>query len=180
MATGRSLFSRILRGFAYTVGILIAIAFGIYYAETNNVRSLTSHLPPIDRIEIEFVHVRFETIDKVIATKTLTGAEAQELTNIWRSQNYVYGIEVNCHAPAYRIRFYQKDKLLTEATICFNCHNIYFYKYAGSKKQTDHIEADFGNLFRDSDDNNSTKLRTRLASLFPGHDIESESSKRPN
>src|ERR1700677_3501385 len=73
------------------------------YVLTDNIRSLTAHLPHTDRIEIESVHLNGEEIDGVLATKILTGSENQELENLWRSQNYTYGAEVMCHEPGYRI-----------------------------------------------------------------------------
>ena len=140
---------------------------------------LTSYLPHCDRIEVELVHVNGESIDRVIASKTLTDPEAGQLQAIWRSQDYSYSGHVQCHAPAYRLRFYQGTMFLTEATICFHCHNIYFYKRPnGDASDRTVLDATFGGL----DDANKKYLlfRSYMAGLFPNHNVEDESSKRPN
>jgi hypothetical protein len=140
---------------------------------------LTSYLSHCDRIEVELVHVNFETIDRVIAAKTLTGLEAEKLQAIWRSQDYSYASHVQCHAPAYRVRFYRGANFVTEATVCFHCHNIYFYdRPNGDVSEAPRLDATFGGL----DDTNKKYLQFRdyMAGLFPGHDIETESSQRPN
>ncbi len=140
---------------------------------------LTSYLPPCDRVEVELVHVNFEQIDRVIAEKTLTGADADDLEGLWRSQSYTYFLRVNCHAPAYRIRFYEHGSLLTEATVCFHCQNIYFYKYPGASSH-DYFEAVFGNMDEKHRGEKFEKLKAYLASLFPGHDVEAETSSPRN
>ena len=140
---------------------------------------LTRGLPAVDRIEVELVHVNFETIDRVIAAKTLTGADTEQLREIWRSQDYSFDGHVQCHAPAYRLRFYQGNKFLTEATVCFHCHNTYFYSRPdGAPSKRFLLDATFGAL----DDTNKKYLRFRdyMAGLFPGHDIEAESSQSSN
>jgi hypothetical protein len=140
---------------------------------------LTAHLPPCDRIEVELVHVNFETIDRIIARKTLGGAEAEKLEALWRSQDYSYEGHVQCHAPAYRLRFYRGKSFFTEATVCFHCHNIYFYSRPdGDPSRRFLLDATIGGL----DDTNAKYLRFRdyMAGLFPGHDVEVESSQRSN
>ncbi len=73
-----------------------------------------------------------------------------------------------CHDPIYRLRFYQKDLLLTEATICFHCHNIYFYKYSGAKSPDDFTQVNFGISFDLKNAASSMKrLHTFLDNLFP-------------
>jgi len=184
MAKSRSQIWQILRGIIFAfllivVGLIATFYFWIHYLP-ENVRIVTTHLPSLDRVEVELVHVHFETINKVIATKTLVGPETMDLATIWRNQNYIYGPEVNCHTPGYRIRFYEQDKLLTEATICFHCHNIYFYKYNGSTTQNAPLDVNFGAFMRDADDSQSAKLRAYLANLFPGHSPDVESTDSPN
>jgi hypothetical protein len=110
----------------------------------------------------------------VEATKTLSGNEAKEFVGIWRSQNYFYGVEAACHEPGYRVRFYKNGLLLTEATVCFHCHNIYFYRYPGAKSYKDEAEVVFGSLNPKVTDPAFAKLRTYLSVLFPGHDPEAE------
>jgi len=81
-----------------------------------------------------------------------------------------------CHEPGYRIRSYRQETMLTEATVCFHCHNIYFYKYPGAKTSGEMMEAVFGNM---SDSNPGyLKLRSYLAGLFPGYHVEVGSAQK--
>jgi len=162
------------------IGVLIAGGHRVsevFVPHINELHELTTNLPDVERIEIELVHVNFETIDKVLDSKTLVGAETQELTNLWRSQSYSYDGHVMCHAPLYRIRFYKNNALVTEATVCFHCHNIYFYKYAGAKSSEEPLDATFD---FSRDDQSYTQFRDYLSSLFPHHDVEAESTQKPN
>jgi hypothetical protein len=142
---------------------------------------LTYYLPYPGRIEVELVHIQFETIDRVIAEKTLAGPEADRLTSHWRQQHYhLFSLStVKCHEPAYRIRFYKFGLLLTEATVCFHCHNIYFYRYPGTLTSEQYHEVIFGvdDEMRNEDEQIKA-LAAYLASLFPGHDVETESTQR--
>jgi len=128
----------------------LLFAFGVFAgpptwaAPSPVVISLTKQLPDADKVEIELVHVNFETIDKVIDKKTLQGDQAKKVITGWRSLDFNYDASVECHAPAYRFRFFSHGALLTEATVCFRCHNIYFYKYPGAKSPNDHLEVVFG------------------------------------
>ena len=70
--------SQNLRRVAYFLGAILIILYAIHYVSTSDIRSLTSDLPPIDRVEVELVHVNGETIDRVIAAKTLTNSKAQD------------------------------------------------------------------------------------------------------
>jgi hypothetical protein len=164
----------------FLVITLVLLGAVYWFFEGNPVYCLlTSYLPDCDRIEVELVHVNFESIDRVIATKTLTGPDTKQLQDIWRSQDYSYAGHVMCHAPAYRLRFYLKSKFLTEATVCFHCHNIYFYGSPnGDGSQSPFLDATFGAL---NDTNEKYVLfRDYMAGLFPGHNVEAESSQRPN
>ena len=164
----------------FVVSVLILLGAFYWFFEGNPAdHFLTSYLPHCDRIEVELVHVNFERIDRVIAAKTLTGADADQLRGIWRSQDYSYDGHVQCHAPAYRLRFYRGTRFFTEATVCFHCHNIYFYSRPdGARSKSFLLDATFGGL--DDTNKNYLHFRDYMAGLFPGHDIEAESSKRSN
>ncbi len=82
----------------------------------------------------------------------------------------MYEVEVACHEPGYRVRFYEHGALLTEATVCFHCTNIYFYKYPGATGYKDMAEVVFGTFNPKHNDPAFNKLRTYLSDLFPGHD----------
>ncbi len=84
----------------------------------------TRQLPAIDKVELQKVS-GIERIDKVNATKILTGKEAQAVATLWREQEYG-GTGAACHEPAYAIKFYAKDKAILYVSVCYGCQNIEF------------------------------------------------------
>lgn len=150
-------------GLVYFGTKVTIVRTGGYSAE--ELQPFTTNLPASDRVEIESVSSTFERIDKVLDTKILVGSETNVLENLWKSLNYRYDYSVMCHEPGYRIRFYRNGAFITEATVCFNCDNIYFYDHPQTQAPATHLEANFS-----PDDNNAKKLRAYLGSLFPGHD----------
>ena len=152
--------------------VVTLLASALYYlvwvAPYSNQRLLTVNLPPIDRVQIEAVDSQgSEEVKVILASRDLAGTDAQSFANLWRSQWYGYSKEdqVFCHNPAYRVRFFDKNTLLLEATVCFKCMNIYFLK-------SDLVNDK--NLFTVvfSSGPSSDKFRTYLSRLFPGHDKE--------
>ena len=141
-----------------------ALLYTVYYFSTFDLRQLTSRLPDSDRIEVQTLNTRFESIKGVVATTEVTGPQARELMNIWHTQSYVYEGDVMCHAPGYRMRFYRNGSQLIEVTICFNCHNIYFYKGGAAYRQVI-----LGSLYSMSHSHQdaSPKLHAFLDKLFP-------------
>jgi hypothetical protein len=88
----------------------------------------TRQLPAIDKVEIQKVTGNIEIekfVEKIEATKTLIGNEAQAIATLWREQSYG-GTGAICHSPAYAIKFYAKDHLILYASICYDCQNIGF------------------------------------------------------
>lgn len=128
-------------------------------------RPVTTQLSDVDRVEIEAIFGQETIIDQVVSSKILVGTDTQQIVTLWRSQKYFYGPGALCHSPAYRIRFFKNGALITEATICFHCYNIYFYKYAGAKNPEAPSEVAF-----DVTSEAGKKLRAYLGNLFPGHD----------
>lgn len=126
--------------------ILIAVSalYSSYYLSTLKERSLTSNLPDIDRIEVQSLNTHLGPPNNVVATRELTVPQTQELAHLWRGQSYHYWGGVMCHDPIYRLRFYRKDTLFTEATVCFHCNNIYFYKFPGAKTPDEIMQINFG------------------------------------
>ena len=57
------------------------------------------------------------------------------MAQLWRKQSFVSDSPI-CHNPGYAIKFYDRDKLLVYATLCWECNNIEFLtpkleKYVG-------------------------------------------------
>ena len=171
---------RALKALACLLVLTILAIFLVSYCSVVDVKDLTANLPNVDRIEIESVQANDTYVDKVLGTRTLTGSKAQEFTDIWRSQSYIYDISAACHEPGYRIRFYKNHFLITEATICFHCQNIYFYRYKLAVIPGTHLEATMGSPKSLLNPSNYKKLQDYLSNLFPGHDVETESAQKPN
>src|SRR6185369_4163963 len=85
---------------------------------------VTTKLPAIDKVELQKVSGEF-SIDKVLATKTLQGREAQRAARLWRSQRYG-GRDYACHLPVYAIKFFSGGKLIAYASVCWECDNLVF------------------------------------------------------
>ena len=104
--------------------------------DTPFLQSVTN-LPTVDKVEIlaiESIRTNRKDIDctqpdivcsnfpgKVLASKTLSGEDANKISKLWRSLKNGNG--AGCFAPAYVLRFYQKDKLLLMTDVCFQCCN---------------------------------------------------------
>ncbi len=87
---------------------------------------LTRNLPAIDKVEILKFRAEGDLWRGEIETsKTLKGAEAQNLASLWRQQSYNRGMAA-CHNPAYGIKFFSGEKLLVYASLCWDCNNIGF------------------------------------------------------
>lgn len=147
--------------------LLIASAIALYvayYFSTFEQRQLTSNLPEADRVEVQTLDTHFETIKGVVATTEVTGPKVQELMHIWHTQPYDYEGRMMCHEPAYRVRFFRSGSLITEATVCFHCRNIYFYKNGAAYQ-----EAILGSVYSlvHNDRDAGSELHAFLDKLFP-------------
>lgn len=60
---------------------------------------------------------------------------AQEIARLWRE--LPYSEQMRCHIPPFGLRFYNNGSLLLQASICWQCNNIFgeaggekiFYKF---------------------------------------------------
>lgn len=83
-------------------------------------------LPEIDKVELFKLEKNGDLwTGKFTAQKALNGAAAKQVAQLWRTQSYS-GNDVICHNPGYAIKFYQQEKLLVYATLCWDCDNIEF------------------------------------------------------
>jgi len=152
----------LLAPFTVSISANDAVQSGAFRVSTT--KDLTENMPDADRIEVSALENSDHDTYKIVGTKVLEGSSTATLLHLWRTQQYRYNCMVNCHEPGFRVRFYQAHTLLTEATICFKCHNIYFYKSAGASSEFSVV---FNLQEKDSDPD---PLHNYLASLFPGHD----------
>jgi hypothetical protein len=70
----------------------------------------------------------------------LSGADAQRISELWRS--LPPGEQARCHVPPFGLRFYSRGRLLAQGSICWRCNNIHgeamgetlFYEFDASHK----------------------------------------------
>ena len=107
---------------------------------THGVHAVTSSLPSCDRVEVfhldgmssggaatDFPVRPYGTgaYSRILDHKTLTGADAESLAALWRSQTFGWKYQALCHEPAYGFRFYRGSSLQFETSVAFNCNNFY-------------------------------------------------------
>jgi hypothetical protein len=119
---------------------IFGIAFFVFgqsrdYQGNAEAKPFTRDLPNIDKIELLKLEKKGDLwTGEIEASKTIEGDEAQKFAKLWRQQNYE-PISAICHLPAYAVKFYAKDKLLTYATLCWDCNNIGFEEPKLNKTQ---------------------------------------------
>ncbi len=57
-----------------------------------------------------------------LLTKTITGAEALRLAQLWRSLEPGGG--AGCFAPGYQLRFKNREQVVLISNVCFHCCNV--------------------------------------------------------
>jgi hypothetical protein len=112
---------------------------------THRVNDSTVSLPNCDRLEV--FHLDGETssdtstgfpvrpyngYSRILDRKTLTGADAESLAALWRSQTFGWEYQAMCHSPGYGFRFYRGSSLTFETSVCFHCSNFYVTALGGS------------------------------------------------
>jgi hypothetical protein len=111
----------------------------------------TRNLPVVDKIELLKLKLQDDRWDgRIAASKVLKGTEAQKLASLWRRQTYTSSLAA-CHEPAYAIKFYSRERLITYASICWSCNSIYFItpnlhrtqSFAGGDKRGDQLSEIF-------------------------------------
>jgi hypothetical protein len=54
------------------------------------------------------------------------GELAQQVASLWRKLKP--GESARCHMPPFGLRFYFKEKLILQASICWECDNMYIWQ----------------------------------------------------
>jgi hypothetical protein len=138
-----------------------------YYAHCAN--SVTRSLPRCDRVEVfhlggesesdastGFPVWPYEDFSPILDRKTLTGADAESLGALWRSQTFGWEYQALCHTPVYGFRFYRGTTLKFETSLCFHCSNFYVTTLGGS-----------GWWGFDTKTSQASNLLARLQQIFP-------------
>ena len=133
------------------------------------VTSTPASLPAIDEIDVVDISGLYvdpgEFVSNSVGAPSVraAGVDAQQIAELWRT--LPLGEQARCHMPALGLRFFSADgRAVQEASICFQCSNI--YGRAG--------DADLFYEF-DSESEIAQKLRSFLQQVI-GHPLEEEPS----
>jgi hypothetical protein len=102
------------------------LSFGISFSGYGQISSAqyTRNLPQVDKVELFKLKKRGDVwTGEFTAEKTVLRSEAEKLAQLWRKQSFV-SVSPSCHNPGYAIKFYNQDKMLVYATLCWDCDNI--------------------------------------------------------
>jgi hypothetical protein len=101
------------------------LSFGIFFSGCVPAAQ-TRNLPQVDKVELFKLKKRGDIwTGEFTAQKTVVQNEAEKVAQLWRKQSFDSD-DVICHNPGYAIKFYNRDKLLVYATLCWGCDNIEF------------------------------------------------------
>ena len=127
------------------LALIVAIGLGVWKRREIqdgvwriSLRSSTIALPRCDRVEVYhldpyadvdagFPNRPHNTFIKVLEQRTLKGRQAEELTELWRSQTFAERpgqYQALCHDPVFGLKFYRGSVLKFETTVCFDCGNF--------------------------------------------------------
>ena len=152
-------------------GLLICWAAAVSSGQSrfhgnSEARPYTLDLPPIDKVELIKLTTNGDLWNgEIEAVKVLEGVATQDIATLWRSQTYLPYSAI-CHLPAYAIRFYEKDKVILYATLCWQCDNIRFelpklkatQGFGGRDRKGQKLLAVFRKAFQES---KRKKMRTK-------------------
>lgn len=104
-----------------------------------------SSLPGIDAVEVVSLRglnpnrvSEYMAVAKDARWVRLVGSEAKRIAEMWRA--LPDGEQARCHVPPFGLRFFAGSKLVCEASICWQCNNIFgragadedFFEFDGS------------------------------------------------
>lgn len=116
-------------------------------------------LPAIDRVELSVLGIGggpsadgFPQLVggmvyyPIASQKSITGDDANEFAKKWRLMTFKWELDAACHEPAYGLRFFNKDTLVFETTLCWKCSNFYVatrlgYSFCGFQKRSPEADA---------------------------------------
>jgi hypothetical protein len=89
-----------------------------------------SQLPPIDAVElVDLKGLRpcqvseYMKIAQTAPQVRIEGELAQQIAQLWRQ--LPAGEQMRCHNPPFGLRFYRKNNLLSQGSVCWQCNNIF-------------------------------------------------------
>ncbi|HTV75438.1 MAG TPA: hypothetical protein VMD57_00450 [Candidatus Baltobacteraceae bacterium] len=63
----------------------------------------------------------FDSPVETVGHKTLTGSDAQKITNLWRQFPTGRKFQALCFEPAYGLEFKRKGKIYLQTSVCWRC-----------------------------------------------------------
>lgn len=113
------------------------------------VEQVTENLPQVDKVEINLLEdaakdpseaspdgyakqsgpnlfpvYGYGRFDRILSTSVVTGSDAEQIAELWRTLHFSRGFSALCHYPAYGLRFYHGSTLLFETSVCWKCSNF--------------------------------------------------------
>jgi hypothetical protein len=83
-------------------------------------------LPKISKVEIVILSGDPKLLDKnPKVSAVLNDEQAEEIMTLWRQ--LPPGQQARCHIPPFGLRFFAKDYLICQASLCWECNNIIGY-----------------------------------------------------
>jgi hypothetical protein len=89
-----------------------------------------SLLPPIDAVEVvDLADVCPDGVEAFMNAATdapsarMSEGDAQRIAALWRG--LPAGHQARCHNPPFGLRFYHREQLVCQASICWECNNIF-------------------------------------------------------
>jgi hypothetical protein len=116
----------------FVLNLALIVSLTAVYGQNNRRKSKRENsfrapvLRSIDKLELLSIDSLGGDADKILATKTVDGQEAQRIAGVWRGQRLNGYSAAACHEPSYAIKFYSRGKLILFASVCWDCHNISF------------------------------------------------------
>ena len=94
------------------------------------VDSVIPKLANIDVVEVLDLRGKFPSISNGLITSSrivkVEGDLAQQIANLWRQLSP--GQSARCHIPPFGLRFYSQNQVVLQASMCWECDNMYIYK----------------------------------------------------
>jgi len=124
-----------LRG-ASSITFLLLFGISLSGCKSSPAAQLTRNLPQVDKVELFKLKKQGDVwTGEITGQKSVVRNEAERVAQLWREQSFVSEYPI-CHNPGYAVKFYNRDKLLVYATLCWDCDNIEFLtpkleKYVG-------------------------------------------------
>src|SRR5688500_3947979 len=89
-----------------------------------------SSLPPVDAVEVvDLRGIDADRVDRYMEAAAsapmvrVVGIEAERIATLWRA--LPAGEQSRCHIPPFGLRLYANGALLAQASICWQCNNIF-------------------------------------------------------